>query len=264
MPATTYSPTHFRVQYNCAMLPVLEGVIARRVLLNFRADPAVAQRLLPPPLEVDPQEGSAIVGVCLIRLERLRPRGGPSPLGVSSENMAHRIAIRYPTPEGPKPGVFVWRRDTDHRLVQLFGGRVFPGVHGAANFAIIDADDRLQMEVTTSNHEADVAFSARRAIQWAATPAFSSFNEISEFFRKGDCGFSCSLKGDRLEGLQLKTLRWEMHPLELDRQECAFYADPNRFPPGSTIFDSALLMRGLPHQWHEITDIPDLVGLSAD
>ncbi len=51
------------------MLPMIQGVIARRILLNFRADAEVVQRLLPAPLQVDQQNGHAIVGVCLIRLE---------------------------------------------------------------------------------------------------------------------------------------------------------------------------------------------------
>ena len=55
------------------MLPLIQGVIARRMLLNFRADADVVQRLLPAPLQCDRQHGHAIVGVCLIRLENLRP-----------------------------------------------------------------------------------------------------------------------------------------------------------------------------------------------
>jgi hypothetical protein len=145
--------------------------------------------------------------------------------------------------------------------VQLLGGRLFPGVHGAAHFTVQDEPDRLQMDVTTADHSADVRFSARRSRDWTATTSFSSFDEVSEFFRKGDCGFSCSLEGDRLEGLQLKTLRWQMEPLALDFHECAFYNDTTRFSSGSISFDSALLMRGVPHEWHEIKNIPELAGV---
>jgi uncharacterized protein YqjF (DUF2071 family) len=108
------------------MMPLIQGVIARRILLNFRADADTVQRLLPAPLQVEQQHGHAIVGVCLIRLENLRPQGIPGPLGLSSENMAHRVAIRYPSSDGNRPGVFVWRRETDQRLVELLGGDSFP------------------------------------------------------------------------------------------------------------------------------------------
>src|SRR6266568_8459695 len=204
------------------MFPVLEGVIARRILLNFRADPVIVQQLVPPPLEVEQFRGFAMVGVCLIRLEHLRPKGIPAALGVSSENMAHRVAIRYPGTDGTKPGVFIWRREPDQKMVQLFGGRLFPGVHGGARFDVSDETAALRMNVSTQDAVADVRFSARRAAYWPEHSLFSNLNEISGFFRKGDCGFSCTLRGDRVEGLQLRTLRWEMEALEVESQNCAF------------------------------------------
>ena len=240
------------------MLPLIQGVIARRMLLNFRADPEVVQRLLPAPLQVDKRNGHAIVGVCLIRLENLRPHRVPGPLGLSSENLAHRVAIQYPASDGIRPGVFVWRRETDRRLLELLGGRLFPGVHHHARFQVSEDASHLAMDVTSNDGKADVRFSARVLSEWRHTPSFGSFDEVSEFFRKGDCGFSCSLRGDELEGMQLKMLKWEIVPMEVESQHCAFYSDLQRFPPGSIDFDCGLFMRGLPHEWHQLTDIPEL------
>jgi uncharacterized protein YqjF (DUF2071 family) len=245
------------------MLPILEGVIARRMLLNFRADPKVVQRLLPSPLEVDPHRGHAIVGVCLIRLETLRPRGLPGVLGISSENMAHRVAIRYPASDGMRPGVFVWRRETDQKVVELLGGRLFPGVHRYARFQVSEDQDRLAMDVVNDDGEENVSFSARVLSEWRPTPAFETFEEASEFFRKGDCGFSCTLRGDELEGMQLKMLEWAMIPMHVESQHCAFYSDSKRFPAGSIEFDCGLLMRGLPHEWHQLADIPELATIAT-
>jgi hypothetical protein len=114
------------------------------------------------------------------------------------------------------------------------------------------------MNVTSDDGKADVRFSAHASGEWRQTPSFGSFDEVSEFFRKGDCGFSRSLRGDELEGLQLKMLKWEMVPVEIESQHSAFYSDQKRFPAGSVEFDCGLLMRGLPHEWHELTDIPEL------
>jgi hypothetical protein len=241
------------------MLPLIQGVIARRMLLNFRADAEVVQRLLPAPLEVDCQHGHAIVGICLIRMENLRPRGVPAVFGLSSENMAHRVAIRYPSRGGMRSGVFIWRRETDQRWVELLGGRLFPGVHRHARFQVAESQDRLAMDVSSGDGRTDVLFSARVSGEWRPTPSFGSFDEVSGFFRKGDCGFSCSRGGDELEGLQLKTLKWDMAPMEIESQQCAFYSDVERFPAGSIEFDSGLLMRGIPHEWHQLSDIPELV-----
>jgi hypothetical protein len=246
------------------MLPLIQGVIARRMLLNFRADPDVVQRLLPAPLEVDIQHGHAMVGVCLVRMEKLRPQGVPGAFGLSSENMAHRVAIRYPGSDGMRSGVFIWSRETDQRWVELLGGRLFPGVHRHARFQVTDSSDHLAMDVTSDDSKTDVHFSARVSGEWRPTPSFGTFDEVSEFFRKGDCGFSCSLRGDELEGLQLKMLKWDMVPMEIESQHSAFFSDVKRFPAGSIEFDCGLLMRGLPHEWHQLTDIPELAAMQAD
>ena len=172
--------------------------------------------------------------------------------------MAHRVAIQYPTSDGSRPGVFIWRRETDQRLVELLGGRLFPGVHHHARFQVTEDANHPAMDVSSDDGKADVRFTARVSSEWRHTPSFGSFDEVSEFFRKGDCGFSCSLRGDELEGLQLKMLKWQMVPMEVESQHCAFYSDSQRFPRGSLDFDCGLLMRGLPHEWHQLIDIPEL------
>ena len=76
-------------------IPVIKGVIKRRLLVNFRADPVVVQRLLPAPFRPKLHGAHSLVGICLIRLEQIRPAGLPGLLGLSSENAAHRIAVEW-------------------------------------------------------------------------------------------------------------------------------------------------------------------------
>src|SRR5881396_2782108 len=76
-------------------IPVIKGMIKRRLLVNFRADPAVVQRILPAPFRPKLHRGHSLVGICLIRLEHIRPAGLPGALGLSSENAAPRIAVRW-------------------------------------------------------------------------------------------------------------------------------------------------------------------------
>lgn len=240
------------------MLPKLEGVIARRVLLNFWVDPEVAQELVPPPLEVATQAAYAVAGICLIRLEQLRPKGIPAGLGASSENMAHRIAIRYPAQDGLRDGVFIWRRETDRALVKLLGGRLFPGVHGRARFRVSEDPDRLTYRVQSEDGDARVELDVRVADEWRPTKLFPTFEEVVRFFERGDCGYSCSLREDRLEGMRLRSLEWHMIPLSVQKVESTFYENPDRFPPASIGLDGAVLMRGVPHEWHGLNEIPEL------
>ena len=52
--------------------------------------------------------------------------------------------------------------------------------------------------------------------------------------------------------MRLRVLHWKAMPLKLDSLHSAFFEDAVQFPPGSAVFDSALLMRGIPHEWHEL------------
>src|SRR5437868_10649871 len=111
-------------------LPKIQGVIRRRILVNYRVDPDVIQRLLPERFKPKLHAGSAVAGICLIRLEQIRPRTMPAILGISSENAAHRIAVTWTDDSGAvREGVFIPRRDTGSRLNHLLGGRLFPDEH---------------------------------------------------------------------------------------------------------------------------------------
>jgi len=240
------------------MVPVIEGVIARRILLNWWVEPTVARRLVPAPFEPTIVNGFAVAGVCLIRLEQMRPAGLPAALGIASENMAHRIAVRYPGADGCRDGVYIWRRDTGSHLTTLLGGRVFPGVHRDAEFQITEEEAGLAMNVLSCDGATDVSLHAHNGVAWKWSLLFPRFADVCSFFERGSRGFSCRLDGHGLEGMELCTRRWEMSPLAVEEVRSSFFDDVRRFPRGSCGFDSAAIMRGIPHTWHEITDVLEL------
>lgn len=98
------------------MLPTIEGGMERRLLVNFRVDPAGLAPLLPPGLRPQTVNGHAIGGICLIRLGQLRPVGLPGRVGIGSENAAHRFAIEWDAENETRTGVYIPRRDTSSRL----------------------------------------------------------------------------------------------------------------------------------------------------
>lgn len=67
-------------------IPVIHGLIDRRILINVTTDPGVLERHLPAPFRQKFYNDKVIVGVCLIRLKNVRPKGLPDFVGVSSEN----------------------------------------------------------------------------------------------------------------------------------------------------------------------------------
>src|SRR5438309_1681955 len=117
-------------------IPVVRGVIDRRILVNYHVDPAVLAPLLPAPFRPKVVHGVGMVGICLIRLKNLRPAFLPAWLGLSTENAAHRTAVEWDDHGTVQDGVYVRRRDTNSRFNALVGGRLFPGFHHHARFTV--------------------------------------------------------------------------------------------------------------------------------
>lgn len=235
-------------------IPAIEGIIRRRVLLNYRIDPSVASKILadPSPFKLKLVDGDAIAGICLIRLEQIRPKGLPSFMGISSENSAHRIAVEWEKDDGGAcEGVFVPRRDTDSLLNSLAGGRVFPGVHHHSDFSVEDGDGEISMQVKAKDFENPlVAFEASETEVFPESSVFKSLQASSEFFEAGCIGYSSRPHSSKLDGLTLNASRWQVSPLTVSTLASAYFDDRSIFPADSIEFDHALLMRDIPHEWH--------------
>ena len=233
-------------------LPNLVGLIRRRILVNYRADPVVVGRLLPAGMRPKLQDGRAVVGICLIRLEHIRPAGVPAALGVSSENAAHRIAVEWVDDDGtPREGVYIPRRDTSSRLNHLAGGRVFPGEHHLAEFRVEDDGQRVQVQVHAADDSVRIEVRGVASSALPATSCFGSTEDASQFFARGSLGYSVTSEARRLDGIELCTEHWAVAPLAIERVRSSFFEDSDRFPVGSIELDHALVMRDIPHRWRE-------------
>ena len=237
-------------------LPVIKGTIKRRLLVNFRADPGAVGRLLPKPFRPKLHRGHSIVGICLIRLEQIRPAGLPGILGMSSENAAHRIAVEWTDAAGiEREGVYIPRRDTGSILNQIAGGRVFPGEHHAARFSVLDNGGHIEFSMRSLDHTVSIKVVGDEADTLPASSCFGSLAEASAFFEGGSLGYSVTRDGDRLDGLLLRTLDWRIRALAVSEVQSSFFADHRQFPEGSTELDHALVMRDLQHEWHKAEDL---------
>jgi len=231
-------------------IPAIKGIIRRRLLLNYRVSPEIIQSHLPKTFRPKLVKGRAIAGICLIRLEQVRPNLLPAFTGISSENSAHRIAVEWDDESGElQEGVFVPRRDTDSLLNSLAGGRIFPGVHHHSRFQITDQNGDISIKVT-SDDDPLVEIQANESDTFPAESIFESFEESSRFFENGCIGYSSRHNSARLDGLLLKVPNWQASSLEVQSLKSSFFDNTKVFPPDTITFDHALLMRDIPHEWH--------------
>jgi hypothetical protein len=230
-------------------LPELAGLIERRILVNFAIDPQVLAAALPSPFEPLTVDGWGMAGICLIRLARVRPRLVSLPVGLCSENAAHRVAVKWTEAGREARGVYIPRRDTDNLLNSLAGGRLFPGEHHRARFECEETADAYSVEMHSLDGQVEVAVRGTVADGLPPQSVFESVAAASAFFEEGSLGYSDRESGGCFDGLELRCEGWKVWPLHVSQVHSSYFSDPSRFPPGSVRFDHALLMRDIPHTW---------------
>ncbi len=230
-------------------IPTIKGIIDRRILINFTADPAVVAAILPPPFRPKLYQNRALVGICLIRLKNIKPKGFPAFMGLSSENGAHRIAIEWEENCQVKEGVFVPRRDTSLKLNTCVGGRLFPGKHYLADFKVQEADGKYAVNLLSADGTT-VAIATAESATFEANSIFGTLENASGFFERGEVGYSPN--GAKFDGLRLQTKQWLVKPLRVSQVQSSFFENESIFPKGSVKFDNALLMTKIEHEWHSV------------
>ncbi|RFA13746.1 hypothetical protein B7R21_07770 [Subtercola boreus] len=245
-------------------MPDLSATIERRLLINYRVDPRVAQALLPAELRPQLVDGSAVAGICLIRLGDLRPAVVRPRIGWRAENAAHRIAVEWDTPGGRATGVYIPERHSASWLAVAAGERVFPGIHRHARFVSEESGDRMHVGMRSREVTVDVEVAVpapvpttgdeRAAVDPSAggpasgawrSSLFPSLDDASEFFRAGSTGWSPARDGG-LQGLTLSTSAWRIEGVTPLTARSSFF---DALPAGSATLDSVLLMRGVPVTW---------------
>ena len=232
-------------------LPTIHGFIDRRILINFTADPKDVEKIIPSPFRPKIYKGKAIVGIYLIRLKNIKPKGLPDFFGISSENGAHRIAVEWDENGQVKEGVFIPRRDTSLRFNVIVGGRLFPGKHHLAKFNVRETNENYHVDFTSLD-KTQISIDATAVKTFDVHSIFETLENVSDFFEKGAVGYSPN--GKKFDGLKLETYNWEVKPLNVSKIKSSFFENETFFPKGSVKFDNALLMTHVEHEWHSVAD----------
>lgn len=169
------------------MISVVRARMRRRLLVTYRVDPDIAAHIVPAPFRPQLVRGSAVGGLCLIRLEALRPGWLAPEVGASSEAVAHRFAVEWDEGNVTRHGVYVSHRHSSSAIASLAGGRVFPGFQQHARIHTEESATRSRVRVQAG------AYSAQADIEDAddwASELFDTPQQASDFYRAGVVGWS--------------------------------------------------------------------------
>jgi hypothetical protein len=101
-----------------------------------------------------------------------------------------------------------------------------------------------------SSDGTQIAISAHKAEKFDSHSIFENIENASRFFENGSIGYSPNL--NKFEGLQLKTIDWKVEPLHVISVQSSFFENEKLFPENSVVFDHALLMTEVKHEWHSV------------
>ena len=221
------------------------GVMARRLLVNWRVPAELAAQMLPPGVEPKTVGGSAIVGLCLVRLKQLRPSGLPAWVGLSSENLAIRMGVTGARGPAKQGAVLILDRWTGSRANALFCRHIGYGVHRPGRFAVREGSGRAEITVS-SDRGATIAQVFLETGGPLTDSAFGSMADAESFFRGGERGFSPSAKPGEWDCLRLELGAWRLEPM---RVRHAYSWHIQRLFGDAAEFDSAVVMRDIEHTW---------------
>jgi uncharacterized protein YqjF (DUF2071 family) len=238
-----------------ARAPRLVGEVERRLLVNYRVEPAVIEALLPARFRPQIVNGFAVAGICLIRMGSLRPRGLPAWLGLRSENAAHRFAVEWDGPDGIQRGVYIPRRDSDSLISAAVGGRLYPARLHRASFDVAESGAHIRIAFAARDRSARAAVDVTMTDELTGSALFADIDAASAFFEGGSKGYSATADPGRFDGLALQTTAWKVHPAIVTSAASSFFDDPTAFPPGSADLDCALIMRRIPVTWQPLPQI---------
>lgn len=235
--------------------PSLAGEVERRLLVNYRVDPAVMAQLLPPLFRPVLVNGYSVAGICMIRLGAMRPSGLPGWLGLGSENAAHRIAVEWDSADGVQSGVYIPRRDSNSWVNVAVGGRLYPGTHHRASFEVAESPSQLRVGFAARDGSAAVNVVVRVEDQLTGSALFADTAAASAFFERGVIGLSATRDPGRFDGLALETNAWRVEPATVVEAQSSFFDNADTFPAGSAEIDCALVMRRVPVTWRALDPV---------
>lgn len=192
-------------------LPVLNGIINRRILINYRVKPEIVRALLPSHLEPLIVNGYASAGICLLRLKNIGIKYSPSFLRITSENAAHRFLVKFHDGTKEVHGVYIPRRDTDSMLNVELAGRLFSWPHYSALFEAKEGNGKYSVKMRSTDDHSTLQIDAHVTEAFPTDSMFESIHHASDCFKSCRVGVSPSTKPKRFKQIELHTKTWGLN-----------------------------------------------------
>lgn len=218
----------------------LKAQLRRRLLISYAIDPTVASRLLPQPFRPKLVDDRAVGGFCVIGMRSVRPGWLAAPVGIRTENAAHRIAVEWDERGRTRSGVYIFERHSSSLVPVVAGGRLFPGIQKHAKFKLEETATRFRVEMDARDTYALADVELNK--DWSSR-LFPTVQAASDFYRNGTIGWSPRRDGRSAERIELTSNAWAVQPGRINEIRSSFF---DSLPGSAAELDSVVIMRDLP------------------
>ncbi|MDX2248867.1 MAG: DUF2071 domain-containing protein [Bacteroidia bacterium] len=235
-------------------IPALTGLIEKRILINYRVEPAVLRKLLPQPFEPKLFGNYGVAGICFFHIKHLKIKGLPLFPGIFAQNVSHRIAVTWLENGIPKEGLFIPRRDTSSPIISFAGGKFFPGLYKLSRFKTRESNGYYELHLSNRDRT-QLSFLAKETTDFSNGSVFPDIYAASEIFAKPSPEYAPRFENMIFDGVVFQTHHHKVRPIHISQMRSSFFEDEEVFPKGSAFFDHALLMKNIRSEWIALPEL---------
>lgn len=229
----------------------VEAFFRWSLVLTYALPARALRSLLPPGLELDTYDDWGFLAVALVQTEGLRPQGFPRALGRDFFLSGYRVFSRFSRPgKQSLRGLRILRSDTDRRMMVTLGNAFTHYGYRFAGVCIGRSGDRLTLDVTTPEREADlhVEVDIGRAAGLPDGSPFRSLEDAREF--AGPLPYTFDFDAATGKMIVVRGLRnsWEPRPVSVTAHASSFLQRAEFAREGPRLAN-AFFVENVPYAW---------------
>lgn len=220
------------------------------LVLTYAYPSAVLEPLLPPGLQLDTWGENGFAAVAMVQTERLRPGFLPTPLGGDFFLVGYRLFVRVVDAPSLR-GLYILRSDTDRRTMVVLGNLLTHYRYHLAEISHAQQDGRLEIDVRTAEHEADLHVVANLASRPAPLPPGSPFAALADARRFAGplpYTFDYERRSGAIVAVRASRARWDPEPVAVEVDEATFFAAPP-FAATEPLLANAFYVADVDYRW---------------
>ncbi len=222
------------------------GRLSECLLLSYRAKAQAVAPLVPAGLELVTLDDRAFWNIVISRIEKMRPAGVWSLLGISYYHVAYRLLVRA---GDSREGLYFVRSDADSLLISEAGNLASDFRFHPARVSQSEDSSGLTFEVSESM---DGAGDARLRIDLESEPrlsrdsCFASLDEARRFLKYRPLGLSVDGRSLKIAEVFRDEAEWRETPVSIAEAHWEFF---DRLAQDEMVLELATRVSPIDYRW---------------